>query len=108
MLYPASWSCNSSFLFKTRTETHSPVFRQVEEKDAWCVCPSEILPAVLASVTGKFLTWVGLENNAAIAFLRGNVINLVLTEKKGLRKSVRNGPLRIATPWSCCLLYSAS
>lgn len=43
-------------------------FRKVEEKYAYCVCPSEIFSAVFASLTGRFLTWVALENNTTLIF----------------------------------------
>lgn len=43
-------------------------FRKVEEKDAYCVCPSEIFSAVFASLTGRFLAWVALENNTTLIF----------------------------------------
>lgn len=86
------------------------MFRQVEEKDAQCVCPSEIFSAVLASLMGRFLTWVALESNTALTFLRGNVINyhLLLTEKEGLWTSAWSGVLRTAAPQLRCLRSSAS
>ena len=82
----------------------------MEGKDAPRVCPSETFSAVLASLTGRFLTWVALESNTALAFLRGNVINylLLLTEKEGLWTSAWSGVLRTAAPQPCCLLSSAS